>query len=91
MKAAFTSVYFPARIRTPGCPPSRNSTPAFSRSVTTLPSVSVRAPTAPSNPSMRRIVPSATFDLRESSLCDHPRRARAARMCLPVMTINRKP
>lgn len=60
-------LYFFARIRTPGRPSSRNSIPAFSSHDTILLRVSVRAPTASSNPSILRIVLSATFDLLESS------------------------
>jgi len=51
---------------------------------------SVRALTGPSNPSILRTVPRATLDFFESSFCAHPRSARAARICLPVMTINVK-
>lgn len=76
------------RRRTPGLPLSRNSTPARSSVTTTRFKDSVRALTAPSNPSIRRTVPSATLDFFESSFCAHPRSALAARMCLPVMTIN---
>lgn len=53
-----------------------------------LRSVSVRAPTGPSNPSIRFTVPKATLDFFDNSSCVHPRRARAARKCLPSMRIN---
>jgi len=76
-------------FRTPNFPLSTNSTPAFSSVITTRLSVSVRALTAPSNPSILRIVLSATFAFFESSLCDQPNNERAARICLPVMTIKR--
>jgi uncharacterized protein (TIGR03437 family) len=56
-----------------------------------LASVSVRAPTGPSKSSILRMVPSATLDFLESSLCAHPRRARAARICLPLMVTNEEP
>lgn len=75
------------RSLTPGLSSLRNSTPALSRAATIRPSVSVLAATGPSNPSMRRMVPRATFDFLESSPCAQPRRARAARMCLPVIVI----
>jgi hypothetical protein len=48
---------------TPGLSSLRNATPAFSRTATILPSVSVRALTGPSKASMRRIVPRATMRL----------------------------
>lgn len=37
------------------------------------------------------MVPSATLHFLESSLCAQPKRARAARICLPLMVINEKP
>src|ERR1700691_62573 len=73
--------------RTPGWPSSRNSTPTFSSVPVILASVSVLATTGPSNPSIRFTVPKATRDFLESSICVQPTRARAARMCLPVMEI----
>lgn len=45
-------------------------------------------PTGPSKLSMRRRVPRATRDLRDSSACDRSSRARAARRCEPVRVIN---
>jgi excisionase family DNA binding protein len=61
---------------------------ARSNVATTRFSDSVLALTASSNPSILRTVPSATLDFLQSSPCVHPRSARAARICLPVMTIN---
>src|ERR1700694_6280229 len=75
------------RRRTPGLSLLRNSTPAFSRTVATLQSVSVLATTGPSRFSIFWSVPSATFAFRHSSLCVQPRRDRAARVCLPVIVV----
>lgn len=86
-RARGMTVYF-FRSLTPGLSSLRNSTPAFSRTATILPRVSVRALTGPSNPSMRRIVPRATLDRLDSSACAQPRRARTARICLPVIVVN---
>lgn len=72
---------------TPGLSSLRNSMPAFSSTVTTLPRVSVRAPTGPSKFSIRRMVPRATRDFRDSSPCDQLSRARAARKWEPVRLI----
>lgn len=81
----------PAHLRlfslTPGLSSFRNSIPAFSSTATTLPRVSVRAPTGPSKFSIRRMVPRATRDLRDSSPCDQLSRARAARRWEPVRLI----
>jgi hypothetical protein len=52
-----------------------------------LSKVSVLALTGPSNPSIRRIVPRATRERLDSSLCAQPSKARAARICLPVILI----
>jgi hypothetical protein len=62
----------------PGLSLFRNSIPAFSKTPTTLESVSVLDPIGPSKLSIRWIVPKATFDFFDNSLWDQPRRARAA-------------
>lgn len=62
----------------PGLSLLRNSIPAFSKTATTLASVSVLDPMGPSKLSIRWIVPKATFDFFDNSLWDQPRRARAA-------------
>jgi hypothetical protein len=36
---------------------------------------------------MRRMVPRATCERLDSSLCAQPSRARAARICLPVILV----
>ena len=69
-----------------GTPP-----PSFSSAATTRPNVSVLAVTAPFDSSILRTVPSSAFDLRARSVCANPNSARAARICLPVMTITREP
>ena len=61
--------------------------PDFSRAACTCDRVVVREPISPSKDSMRRMVPMATRERLASSSCSQPMRTRAARNCLPVITL----
>jgi hypothetical protein len=72
-------------ILTPGRSSFKNSIPAFSRVFVMRERVEVRAPISPSNDSIRLMVLMATPDFRQSFVCSHPRRARAAFSWRPVI------
>jgi hypothetical protein len=76
-----------ARIRTPGRSSFRNSTAAFSRTAITLLSVSVRAPTPPSKPSVRRMVPAPRWISSTDRSAPIPKGRAPPVKCLPVMRI----